>query len=79
MTGSPAKIVGVKFIIEHIMEHEKALYPESERMSREELEKLFAEYFEGKKVFGVQTEFSEEDMKALEAAKKKRGYIEPQL
>ena len=79
VTGSPAKIVGVKFSIEQIMEHEKQLYPASERMNREELEKLFADYYEGKKVFGVQTEFTEEDMKALEAAKKKRGYIEPQL
>ena len=61
------------------MEHEKALYPASGRMSREELEVLFAQYYDGKKVFGVQTNLSEEDYIALEVAKKKRGYIEPQL
>ena len=77
VTGSPAKIVGVKFSIEQILEHEKALYPASERMSREELEALFAQYYEGKKVFGVQTDFTEEDLQALEKGKKLRGYIEP--
>lgn len=77
--GSPAKIVGVKFSIDQIIEHEKALYPENERFSRECLEELFAKYFDGKKVFGVQTEFSEEDLAALEGAKKKRKYIEPEI
>ena len=79
VAGSPAKIVGVKFNIDQILEHEKALYPASERMSREELEELFAKYYEGKKVFGVKTEFSEEDKAALERAKRKRGYVEPKL
>lgn len=77
VVGSPARIVGVKFTIDQIMEHEKALYPAAERMSREELEELFAKYYEGKKVFGVQTDFTEKELKALEAAKKKRNYIEP--
>ncbi len=76
VAGSPAKIIGVKFTIDQILEHEKALYPENERMSREELERLFAQYYEGKKVFGVQTELTEEDKEALERAKKKRDYIE---
>lgn len=76
VAGSPAKIIGVKFNIDQIIEHEKALYPESERMSREELEQLFDQYYEGKKVFGVQTELTEEDKAALERAKKQRGYIE---
>lgn len=76
VAGSPAKIIGVKFNIDQIIEHEKALYPENERMSREELEQLFDQYYEGKKVFGVQTELTEEDKAALERAKKQRGYIE---
>ena len=79
VVGSPAKIVGVKFSIEQILEHEKALYPSSERMSCDELEELFAKYYEGLKVFGVQTEFSEEDLAALESAKKLRGFIEPEI
>lgn len=79
VVGSPAKIVGVKFSKDQIMEHEKALYPDNERMSREDIEKLFATYFEGKKVFGVKTELSDEDKEQLAWAKKKRGYIEPDL
>lgn len=77
VAGIPAKIVGVKFTIDQILEHEKALYPEKERFSRGYLEELFAQYFEGKKVFGAKTNLTEEDLKGLEWAKKKRGYIEP--
>lgn len=79
VVGSPAKIVGVKFTIDQILEHEKALYPEKERFSREYLEELFTKYYEGMKVFGVQTELTEEDLKKLEKAKRKRKYIEPEL
>lgn len=79
VVGSPARIVGVKFSIDQILEHEKVLYPEKERFSREYLEELFANYYEGMKVFGVQTELSEEDKAALERAKRKRGYVEPKL
>ena len=77
VAGIPARIIGVKFTIDQIIEHEKALYPEGERMNRGELERLFAEYYDGKKVFGVQSELSEEDMRALDAAKRRRGFIEP--
>lgn len=77
--GSPAKIVGVKFSIDQILEHEKALYPENERFSREYLEELFTKYYEGKKVFGVQTEFTEEVLAKLEVGKKLRHFIEPKL
>ena len=77
--GSPARIVGVKFNIDQILKHEIALYPESERMSREELEVLFAKHYEGMRVFGVQTEISDDDKKALEIAKKQRGYIDPTI
>ena len=79
VVGSPARIVGVKFSIDQILEHEKALYPEKERFSRDYLEELFDKYYEGMKVFGVQTELTEEDLQKLEKAKKKRNYIEPKL
>ena len=79
VAGIPAKIIGVKFSIEQILEHEKQLYPASARMSIEELKILFKQYYDDKKVFGVQTEFTEGDLAALEAAKNKRRYIEPLL
>ena len=79
VVGSPAKIVGVKFSIDQILEHEEALYPKKERFSRAYLEELFANYYEGKKVFGVKTELTKKDLEALEQAKAKRGFIEPEL
>lgn len=77
VVGSPAKIVGVKFTIDQILEHEQKLYPENERMSREELELLFDKYYKEKKVFGVKTNFTKNDLKKIEEAKIKRNFIEP--
>ena len=76
VAGSPAKIIGVKFTIDQILEHEKALYPESERMSQKELEELFTKYYDDKTVFGVQTDFTEEDYAALEKAKRQRKFVQ---
>lgn len=42
--GVPAKVLKFNFSIPEILEHEKALYPESERLSEEELKALFAKY-----------------------------------
>lgn len=41
--GVPAKPIKFKWTIDQILEHEAILYPETERFSREELEKIFAE------------------------------------
>ena len=79
VVGSPAKIAGVKFTIDQILEHEKTLYPESERFSRKYLEELFAKYYEGKKVIGNQTEFTEDIKAKLEIGKRMRNFIEPDL
>ena len=79
VVGAPAKIVGVKFTIDQILEHEEKLYPEHERMSRVELEQLFEKYYKDKKVFGVKTDFTEKVSKKIEEAKKKRNFIEPLL
>ena len=43
IAGVPAKPIKFKWTIDEILEHEKALYPENERYTREELEKIFAE------------------------------------
>lgn len=40
--GVPAKPIKFKWTIEQILEHESILYPEEERYSREELERIFA-------------------------------------
>ena len=41
--GVPAKPIKFKWTIDQILEHESILYPEEERFSREELERIFAE------------------------------------
>lgn len=41
--GVPAKTIRFRFTIDEILEHEKTLYPENERYTREELEKIFSE------------------------------------
>lgn len=41
--GVPAKPIKFKWTIDQILEHEAALYPEEERYTREQLEKIFAE------------------------------------
>lgn len=43
--GNPARVVGFKFTPEEVVEHEKKLYPESERLSLELLEKNYKKYF----------------------------------
>lgn len=42
--GVPAKFIKFKWTIDEIIEHEKRLYPESERFTRDYLEKIFAEH-----------------------------------
>lgn len=37
--GAPARVLKYRFNVEEIMEHEKCLYPESKRFSKEDIEK----------------------------------------
>lgn len=74
VSGTPARIVAVKFSIDQIIEHERVLYPEDERYSREYLEKLFLQYYQDKKVFGVQTEFNDEQVERLKSCAKARKF-----
>lgn len=53
VAGVPAKIIAIRFSIEQIIEHERHLYPEEERLTRKYLEKLFTEMYSGKKVIGT--------------------------
>lgn len=42
--GLPARCLKFRFTIEQILEHEKMLYPEEERYTREQLEEIFSMY-----------------------------------
>ncbi len=43
--GIPARFVKFKWTIDEIIEHERALYPEDERLSRETLEEIFSRHY----------------------------------
>ena len=43
--GNPAKIVGFKYTPEEVIEHEKALYPEEERLPFEKLQRNYEKYY----------------------------------
>ena len=75
VVGSPAKIFKVKFSIDQILKHEAALYPEGERYSKEELEQLFAEHYQDKKVFGTEEGLSDEALERIEIIKKSLNFI----
>lgn len=45
VVGNPAKVVGFKFNPEQVIEHEKALYPEGDRIPLETLENNYKKYF----------------------------------
>ncbi len=73
--GVPAKIIGVKFSIDQIIEHEKVLYPEEERFSRDYLEGIFESYYKDKKVLGT-SYISEDDKNKLNAMRDSHGIID---
>lgn len=57
--GSPAKIISAKFTIEQILEHEKLLYPEEKRLSKEYLEELFEKHYKGLRTIGITSDLNE--------------------
>ena len=45
VTGNPAKVVGFSLKPEEVIEHEKVLYPEKERLPLDKLEQNYKKYF----------------------------------
>ena len=43
--GNPARVVGFKFNVEEILEHESLLYPENERIAEEVIRNNYKKYF----------------------------------
>jgi acetyltransferase-like isoleucine patch superfamily enzyme len=71
--GTPAKVISSVFTIDQIIEHEKILYPEEERFSREYLEQIFEQYYKRKKSIGIPT-ISEQDRMILKEVGIQSGY-----
>lgn len=78
VVGAPTKIIAVKFSTPQIIEHEKALYTEDERLSKEYLEDIFEQYFSDKKVYGKSCEIDDDTYKLLSSLKNSLKYVEPQ-
>ena len=77
VVGTPARIIARKFELEDIIQHEKALYRPEERMTRQQLEAIFAEHFEGKKTFGTNAPLSPEQLQRINHTKSWSQFIEP--
>ena len=76
VAGIPAKIIAKKFTLEDILQHERLLYPEKERFSKEYLQEVFNQYYQDKKVYGIRSELSVEEITLLNTLKKKLDYID---
>ncbi len=77
VVGTPPRIVAKKFDLDDIIEHEKVLYKPEERMSREQLNAIFAEHFEGKKTFGINEPLTDEEIQKINSTKAWSQFIEP--
>lgn len=77
VVGTPQKIIAKKFDIDDIIEHEKVLYRPEERMTRQQLEALFAEHFVEKKTFGTNKPLTEEEKQRIHEAKVWTQFVEP--
>lgn len=76
VSGTPARIVAVKFSIDQILEHEKILYSEEERYTREFLTELFDKYYQDKKVFGESKQFDDSDVELLRKSAEYQNYTD---
>lgn len=72
--GSPAKVIASVFTIEQIIEHEKQVYPEDERLSRQYLEELFTQHYEGKKSIGLDVPLTQDEIKKINKFKTIIGF-----
>ena len=79
VVGSPARIISKKFELEDIIKHEAALYSESDRLSKEELEEIFRTHFEGLRTFGSAKEITEEDWQRINKYKRHINFVEPDI
>lgn len=74
VTGIPARVVGVKFSKTGIIEHEKHLYSQNERLTFQQIDDLFEKYYSNDvKIFGDEDSLTLEELKALERVKEFRS------
>lgn len=74
--GSPAKIVQKNFMLEDVLEHEKQLYNEEERLSFSFLTELYEEKYKDFKVYGCNKPLAEEQKVILEKTMIENKFIQ---
>ena len=77
--GSPARILKKNFSVEQIMQHEKVLYPENERFTRQQLEENERIYFVNKGVYGTEDGLDSDALSRIDRIKKIFHFVEPEL
>lgn len=70
IAGVPAKIIGIRFSLDQILQHEKLLYKEEERLDLSYLQTLFTNEYSGLEVIGTD-KISQEDFALLASTKAK--------
>lgn len=78
VSGTPATIKKRTFSTPQIIEHEKHLYKEEERMSIEQLKELEQKYFQNIPIYGTSSGVNE-NLEKLQQIKSAFHYIEPHL
>lgn len=76
VAGAPAKIIAKIFFLEDILQHEEILYPEGERLTRNYLQKLFDEYYQDKKVYGINKKLSNDEKILLKKNKSQMKFVD---
>ena len=64
IAGTPAKIIAVRFSLQQILQHERLLYKEKDRLTEAYLQKLFENEYKGLRVIGTD-QLSPEDSARL--------------
>lgn len=72
VAGVPAKIIATRFSLQEVFEHERILYPATERLDKEYLKELFETTYKGLKSIGT-SKISVEDLDLLNKTKLKLG------
>ena len=72
LAGVPAKIIATRFSLEEVIQHEKLLYPESERLDLDYLKKLYENDYKGLRSIGTDN-ISTEDLIRMNEAKRTLG------
>ena len=75
--GSPAKVIQKKFDLVDVLEHEKVLYREADRLSETFLQELYAKHFEGLKAYGTSEGIDDAARERLAQLKKATRFVEP--